>query len=351
VFGAHRGMYGLSLAALVAGLVIRFEVLGQSAPRVIITPPELNILAYESTGVRMLTAVKILGLAAFKFLWPLPLSFDYGTATITPVRTPFAAGFLGALACWSLAIGWAWQRARREPLILTGLLIVLGALLPVSNLLLPITTIFNERLLYLPTVGLALLVVSVPGEGWRRWWVPALLVVVTAAGFLSWRRTGDWHDVASITEATAAASPRSANALMGLAEWRAGQGDIAAQGDALQRAVAAFPTSPRANYALGQWYQRQNDPARAMVHYEVSLTDRPTQTSLKAAMKLGFLNATSGHEETAVTYYRRALAINPNEPGAHFNLALLLRNLGDPDWERHAAIAARLGRPVPARND
>ena len=79
----------------------------------------------------------------------------------------------------------------------------------------------------------------------------------------------------------------------------------------------------------------------------LQLTERPTQSSLKAAMKLGFLDATAGKEAAAVPYYERALAINPSEPGAHYNLALVLRKLGDPRAEQHARMAARLGRPLP----
>ncbi len=346
-FVRHRAAYGLSTIAILMGLLVRFQVLGQSAPSTMITPPELNVLAYENAGVRMLTAIKTLGLAAFKFIWPLPLTFDYGTATITPVRTPLSPVFLASLVFWPATIWWAWRRSVREPLALVGLLIMLGALLPVSNLFFPITSIFNERFLYLPAMGLAILLAAVLPDRGLRWWAPVLVLVVVAGGALSWQRTADWRSVETITEATAAGSPRSASALMDLAGLRVRQGDTTAQGELLIQAVAAFPESPRANYALGQYYQRQDDLAQAMAHYEIALTERPTQTSLKAAMKLGFLNATSGEDEAAVKYFQRALRINPNEPGAHYNLALLFRNAGDPRAERHERIAAGLGRPLP----
>jgi len=343
----HRAAYGLSAVAIFMGLLVRFQVLGQSTPTTVITPPELNILAYESAGVRMLTATKILGLAVFKYMWPFPLTFDYGTATVAPVRTPMNPAFLASLVFWPAAIWWAWRQSPREPLTLVGLLIMLGALLPVSNLFFPITSIFNERFLYLPAVGLAIVLAALLPDRGRRAWVPVMALVVIVGGIVSWQRTADWHSVETITEATAAASPRSANALMDLAGLRARQGDTTAQGELLVRAVAAFPESPRANYALGQWYQHEDDREQAMAHYTVALTDRPTQTSLKAAMKLGFLNATSGNEEAAIGYFHRALRINPNEPGAHHSLALLYRSIGDPKAERHARIAARLGRPLP----
>jgi tetratricopeptide (TPR) repeat protein len=346
----QRLAYGLGLAAVVVGLLIRARALGHAAPTTVITPPELNILAYEPAGVRMLTAVKILGLAAAKFVWPFPLSFDYGTATITPVRTPLHPVFLASLLGWAGALWLAWRQVPRSPLPLAGLLIMLGTLLPVSNLFFPITSIFNERFLYLPAVGLVLLLAGLlprpPGRAWRPV-LAALAVVVLLAGLATWRRTADWRSVETITVATAAASPRSANAVMDLAGLRGRQGEVAAQGELLQQAVAAFPESPRANYALGQWYQRQGDLAAAAAHYETALTDRPTRTSLKAAMKLGFLNATAGDEEAAARYYERALAINPREAGAHYNLALVLRKLGDPRAEEHARMAARLGKPLP----
>jgi Tfp pilus assembly protein PilF len=348
-FGAHRTAYLGGVVMVLAGLAIRAAVLGRSTPTTVITPPELNILAYTDAAVRIMTGIKLIGLSAAKFAWPFPLSFDYGTSTIAPVETPWNPGLLLSIAFWSAALWWGWRNLKRRPQLAAAILICLGCLLPVSNILFPITSIFNERFLYLPAIGVAMvlgfLTVGTSGERLR---VASFAVVIIIAALATWQRTHDWRTVDSIIEATAEASPRSANALMDLAGLRAAQGDAVAEGRLLRQAVDAFPDSPRAHFALGLWYQRNDDWNAAVKHFRASLTDRPTSVSLKSAMKLGYLHATAGQNDAAIAYYRHALTINPHEAGAHYGLALLLRGRDDRQSERHARRAAQLGRPVPS---
>lgn len=344
----HRAVYAASVLAVIVGLAIRTSVLGRSTPTAVITPLELNILPYSGTAVQIMTGIKILGLSVAKFVWPFPLTFDYGTSMIDPVGAPWNPGFLLSIALWAAALWWAWMSMASRPQISASILIFLGCLLPTSNVLFPITSIFNERFLYLPAVGV-ITTLGYLATGQRR---PRLRTAVFAAIILlgavaTWQRTLDWQSTDSIIEATAEASPRSANALLDLAGLRAAHGDTTAEGRLVRQAIDAFPESPRANFALGLWYQRADDWNAAVTHFRASLTERPTTVSLQSAMKLGYLHAIAGREDEAITFYRLALAINPREAGAHYGLALLLRGKNDQQSEHHARRAAQLGRPVP----
>ena len=163
---------GVVLALVFA---IRQAVLGHSAPATVITPPELNLLPSQPNGIRMLTAVKVLGMALWKLLVPLRLTFDYGTSQIPLSRSVLDGGFLASLLVWGGLVGVGVARYREQRFPATGLLLILGSLLPMSNLILPSTSIFNERFLYLPVVGWTLLWVwggarSCVVRTSRRWW-------------------------------------------------------------------------------------------------------------------------------------------------------------------------------------
>jgi len=343
----HYQIYAVAISIVAIGWIVRSTVVGGMVPSTLITPPELNILAYESASVRMMTSIKIYGLAAAKFVWPHPLTFDYGTMTIEPVRRPWELSFLIPLITMISAMSWVFRRGSQAPSVAAGILLFVGCFLPVSNFLFPITTIFNERLLYLPAIGICFTIASVPFSSIPR---PAVISVTTALVMLLASvfvfRAQDWKSHESIIESSATASPRSANALLDLARIRQEQGDAEAMQQLIERAVAAFPWSPRANYSLGHVYLKQGDTEEAIQRFSVSLTDRPTQTSLMSAMNIGLIHARSGNATLAIDYFERALTINPREPGAHHNLALLYRGRNPELSKRHARIAAELGRPV-----
>ncbi len=333
---------------LVLVFAVRQAVLGHSAPATVITPPELNLLPSQPYGVRFLTAVKVLGMALWKLLVPLRLTFDYGTSQIPLSRSVLDGGFLASLLVWGGLVGVAVARYREQRFPATGLLLILGSLLPMSNLILPSTSIFNERFLYLPAVGWTLLWVWGGREVLRRTHIPpgvvfgALSVVCAAYATRTVLRTFDWRDVETIVARTAEASPRSANALLDAATRAYQREDFAAYEDYLERAVAAFPESPRANYYRGIWAQEQDRAQEARSYFEVALTDRPNEWSFKAAKKLGYLHAVAGEHDRALSYYQRALAIRPDDPNVHHNLALLYQGRDQERFEYHRRQAARL---------
>ena len=138
---------------LIAYVWMRYAALGMLArPH---PPSKLdNILALMPAGERVFGAVGVLGRYFKLLVWPWPLSMDYSFAQI-PVGGAeaalwTAAGALGFVA-WSYA---AWRLRKDMPWIAFGLVVFIGAYLPVSNLLIPIGTIMAERVLYIPSAGI-----------------------------------------------------------------------------------------------------------------------------------------------------------------------------------------------------
>ena len=112
-----------------------------------------NILALMPVGGRILGAIGVLGRYFKLLVWPWPLSMDYSFAQI-PVEGAEAALWMAVGALGLLGWGYAAWRFRKDmPWVAFGLVVFLGAYLPVSNLLIPMGTIMAERVLYIPSAG------------------------------------------------------------------------------------------------------------------------------------------------------------------------------------------------------
>jgi tetratricopeptide (TPR) repeat protein len=105
----------------------------------------------------LLMAVKVAGMYVALFFWPNPLVADYSSHAILAVSSPVEPAVLWGFMTWGglLALA-AWSFLRVPRVFFSSAFCVL-AFLPVSNLMIPIGTIMAERLFYLPSAGLCLL--------------------------------------------------------------------------------------------------------------------------------------------------------------------------------------------------
>jgi protein O-mannosyl-transferase len=143
------------LAALVAVMIVfllaRTMVTGGLAPDRV--DPLLDVAS--TPGARILTALQVWPVIARLFVFPVVLLADYGPNVLLPATTlnaqaAFGAALILVLVCAGVA---AWLRGHGR--LAAVVLFVPVALLPVSNLLLPIGVLLAERTLYLPSFALA----------------------------------------------------------------------------------------------------------------------------------------------------------------------------------------------------
>src|SRR5262249_36228126 len=149
------------------------------------------------------------------------LSADYSYDQIPVVSRPdlvTTACLLGLAALIAAVIA----LRRRAPAAAFGIAFFLISWLLTSNLLVPIGTIFGERLLYLPSAGVCLAVAVAILEGTRALRAPwlgatfgAALVVAGATRAIA--RVPDWAGNLSLFSATVRTSPRSCKAANGYA--------------------------------------------------------------------------------------------------------------------------------------
>jgi tetratricopeptide (TPR) repeat protein len=148
--------------------------------------------------------------------WPQHLSADYSYNQIPLVRWKFndwqdwqaILSLAVCLAAAGVAI-WGFRRAR-PVFFLIGL--TFAALMPTANLLLRIGTIFAERFLYLPAVGLAglaaLALSRICRDRNRLLAIAGVLALVL--GVRTWLRNDDWRDDLALFTAVTEDAPNSA---------------------------------------------------------------------------------------------------------------------------------------------
>lgn len=260
-FGVKAARRACYFGAFAAFLVLRGSVVGW-APA---APPLVdNPLAAADAVTRAANAVLLFARYVVAMLWPKTLSIEFGFDQI-PVVPLLPWGAVAALAIVGVAIASVVMLRRRGHRVAAFLLAFPPCAFAVTgNLAFPIGTIYAERLAYLPLAGFCGLaglgLAAIPNRSWRHG-VCGVLLAVCAARTVA--RGGDYRDLATLSEATAAASPRSVKALVNAGRTRLRLGHAASAVPLLEEAVAIWPDYARAWELLADAYTVVGDEARA----------------------------------------------------------------------------------------
>lgn len=177
----------IALALLYLGL--RYAVIGAlGAAR---TPGLVdNPIAQLSDGWRIANAALIGFRYVGLFLFPLRLSHDYSWGQLPVIESlgdPLFAVMVGLVLASVALVAWSW---RRSPQVLLGLGLFAISFSIASNIVVPVTTMMAERLVYLPSMGLCLALAvlmrdlshALPLPGVRRSTVFAAIMAVWISG-------------------------------------------------------------------------------------------------------------------------------------------------------------------------
>ena len=283
---------------------------------------------------RILTALDVFGRYLRLLVWPVGLSADYSFDQIPTVTSLLAPGVaIGVIAGVALlAAGWLARTSR--PAILTGVLVFLAALAPVSNIVIVIGVVMAERLLYLPSLGLCLCagvllasLARLAGPG-RQLVAGCLLVSVSVSIYtvLSWRRALDWRSPLSLFEATVRTSPRSALAHFGLASAYQGLGRTDQAEAAFLASAEIAPHRAGTWFNLGTLYEATARTSDAIEAYERAVRNDPGYQL--ALNNLGILYQAEGRLDEAEALYRRAVESGVKSAGPAYNLGTILEATG-----------------------
>jgi len=212
-----RSFWGLAIGGT-ALVVVAFL-----AARFLLEPAESRIFGKPiplggSLGAALAIQPRILALDAQLILWPFNQSADYQLSSLDHLPLPRSILILALLTA---ALAWGARHDRR--IGLAAALIVLS-ILPVANLW-PIFQPAADRYLYLPMVGVAIILASVLDRPWwpagsaaRRGVLVAAMATVALLGVACIRREAVWHDPVALWQDTLRKAPTSFTAAWGLGE-------------------------------------------------------------------------------------------------------------------------------------
>lgn len=201
-----KAAYGAVFVVLAVVALARWLVFSHSGavPDFFLDNPLLGASFWTSR----LTAITVLAKDFWILIWPRHLSPSYSFNQIPMVQwTDWrAAGAIGAIAAVAGLI-LATYRWNRTMFFLLGWILI--ALLPTSNLFIPIGSIMAERFLYLPLFGFAgCLVLAM--KYLTRTAAPLLLTLLIAAfGIRTYIRNFDWQDNLHLWTAAEKVTPGS----------------------------------------------------------------------------------------------------------------------------------------------
>ncbi len=374
-----RAMSGL-LLPLAAFAAVRYFAMGGLVSRKEAFFDLDNPLAPLPHLVRAANGFWILLRYVAKTFVPLGLSGDHSAhaldllPSLSDPRAGAGLAFVLALAVAGLVA------LRRQPLVSLGIALFLGTILPTSNILFPIGTIYADRLAYLPSAGLLLaaagLAAAVPGfsSGFRAAVLGVVLVTYAAATVA---RNEVFHDDERLFGEMVRQVPRSARAWYNVASVAAGRGETVAARSSLEKAVALFPRyydawallariarkearwddartfyrralSLRTDYEIGwQGLAKAEEEAGRLVEAERACADglQRLPRSVPLLLHRATLLHSLGRLEEARAVWRRALAVEHGGARAHTGLARTLSALGQEAEALSEARRAVLAEP------
>jgi len=305
-----------------------------------------NPLMQEPFGVRLITGFKLLAMQLWLVLWPRALSIDYSFNAIPVARSLAEPAALAGAILVAAMLAFGLLRLRRWPALAWGLLVFLGCAAFTSNVFVPIGTLFGERLLYLPSAGVAVAVAALidpllagrrGGAATGRLAPAGMLVVLVMAGALGLRtveRNQDFESMDKLFTAAEEVVPDSARVHYQLGVLHAGQKLFTKAEEHFIRALRINNGFIQAAIGLGDVYAGDRNWDKAINTYDeilkqLSATQQPGAEEYDAISNLVLRNrarAKAGKGDAAGSRadYEQAMRVARDDPSAHIELAQTL---------------------------
>jgi protein O-mannosyl-transferase len=271
-------------------------------------------------ATRLANATLSYALYIQKTFWPTRLAAFYPYPRHFAFVPVLAAGLLLAVVT-AVAIA----LRRRAPYLLTGWGWFVVTLVPVIGLVQAGGQARADRYMYIPMVGLLIMLVWGAAEIFEKWHAKALAVPLAAAACvacaaLTWVQVGYWRNsetlfrhALDVTSNNALANHNLGNYLM------VSPGRLSEAIPYLQAAVRIDPDSPPAHTDLGSALARSGRLPAAITQFEDAIRLDPNAPI--PHNNLGSALAQSGRVPEAIAEFQTALRLDPNYDEARRNLA------------------------------
>jgi tetratricopeptide (TPR) repeat protein len=264
----------------------------------------IEVSPWEYALTQCQAVVHYLGLV----VWPHPLVFDYGIATVnSPAAVWWQALLLaGLVACTVVAL-------IRRPAVGYAGAWFFALLAPSSSVVPVVTQTMAEHRVYL-ALAAPVILLAAGLHGWlgRRAW-PVLGVLAVLGGGLTFRRNADYATAEGLWADTVAKRPANARAHhnLGLAVQNLGRFEEAERH--LRRARELAPGSPEPLYNLALVLTRLERPAEAIALYQEALKLGPDHAATHN--NLANLLLAAGRSDEAGRHYTEAVRLQPDSAG------------------------------------
>lgn len=330
------------LLVLIAYMLVRWAVMGT-----LLRPGDNiafldNPVARADWYLRSLTAWVVAGKYLWLFVWPVHLSVDYSYDAIARATSLWDIRVLLSLIVWSALCGFAFRsylHGPRNVFFAVGFFVI--SFVPVSNWLVPIGTIMGERLLYMPSVGLCLLV----GCAWQwlferfnlqwsgmtaRGLAAAAVAVLVLLTVRTVARNREWGSNLLMWEVATQVVPNSAKAHYVVGVFALTEHRFPEALESLDRALEIYPGYPDEDVEFAKRYGtvllKLGRAEDAIPYLERAVTAWPSWDD--AQMNLGLSYAMQGLWKKSEAAFRKTITLDINKLKAHKGLMVALRKQG-----------------------
>ncbi|MFO7638954.1 MAG: tetratricopeptide repeat protein [bacterium] len=298
--------------------LLRAGAVGQSLP--VAFGPGLVATANELTND--------LGLYLRMFVWPFRHQVKYPADPAFSQLTTYAIAALLFLVTMPLLAA-----RRRYRVALFGFLWAVAFLLPVINII-PLGPQAAERLLYLPSAGLIMILVTLasrglPGRPRFRIAAGVLLLLFSATlGIDTLLRSRIWRNELKLYTTMVREAPDAPSPYFNLANVVAPTDPDSALA-LYYRALARDQGHIRSHINAGILQSRIGDHRQSIHHFRIANELRPNSQPVLNNLGLAFLAA--GRPDSALLYLTRSVRTDSATPGIRLNRSIALDALGYPD--------------------
>jgi protein O-mannosyl-transferase len=256
-------------------------------------------------------------------------------AVFYPPRANWPAAAVPAAALLLVVISLLvfWQR-RQRPFLVTGWFWFLGTLVPVIGLIQVGDQSLADRYMYLPSLGLLIMIVWGLCELTRSLRQPQMALTITGSvatvlcACLTVNQLGYWTNSETLFQHALAVTRGNYIAHNNLAAALEDRGDYDAAISHLQEAVRIKPYDAPAIFNLGLAFYSTGRYDDAIRHYQDALRLDPNNPDIYSNMGNAFFM--KGQLDDAANQYQQAIHLNPDDAMGYYNLGKVYQTKNDP---------------------
>jgi len=323
---AGRLCYLLVPAA--AYLLLRYHALGgvlYQAPRITKT---VNVLADAPAWQHALGVIQLWGMYWTKTFWPGILCVNYSINAIRLATDVLDIQVLfGAAVALVLVIGAAvaWRAGRPQSALLTAAILITYA--PTSNAFILMQVFFAERIWFIPSIWMALLLGMAAVRFCQRpIGTGACVLLLAGMAVRCWIRNVDWRNDGTLYASAYRDLPDAVGVQYLYGQWLAHHGHFSEGVELLNHALEIDPGFADAYRALGMAYLREGRLAEALHHLQIADLQVPGHPPTKAALVQARQKLMES--DTQLSDLRRRAEGAPGDMESQLALIRRLRELG-----------------------